>query len=40
MEASEEIIDKAFSRIKHIDYRTISIIYFEQTLLGIYQNKE
>jgi hypothetical protein len=40
MEASEEIIDKAFSRIKYIDYKTISIIYFEQTLLGIYQNKE
>ena len=39
-EASEELIDKAFSRIKYIDYKTISIIYFEQTLLGIYQNKE
>ena len=40
MEASEEIIDKAFSRIKHIDHKTISIPYFEQTLPGIYQNKE
>jgi len=40
VEASEEIIDKAFSRIKQIDYKTISIIYFEQTLLGVYQNKE
>ena len=40
MEASEEIIDRAFIRIKYIDYKTISIVYFEQTLLSIHQNKE
>jgi len=40
MEASEEIIDRAFIRIKYIDYKTISILYFEQALLGFYQNKE
>ena len=40
VEASEEIIDRAFIKIKYIDYKTISILYFEQTLLGFYQNKE
>ena len=40
VDASEEIIDRAFIKIKYIDYKTISILYFEQTLLGFYQNKE
>jgi len=40
VEAPEEIIDRAFIRIRYIDYKTISILYFEQTLLSIYQNKE
>jgi len=39
MEASEEIIDRAFIRMKSIDYKTISIVDFEQTLLSIHQNK-
>ena len=35
--ASRELIEVAVSRIKQIDYKTVSIIYFEQTLQGSYR---
>ena len=38
--APEDLLDLAFKRIKYIDYKTISIVYFEQTLLGAYRDKE
>ena len=38
--APEDLLNAAFRRIKFIDHKTISIVYFEQTLLGVYQNKE
>jgi hypothetical protein len=34
--ASADDLALAFSRIKRIDYQTISIIFFEHTLLGQY----
>ncbi len=33
-------IEKAFSRIKRIDYKTISIAFFEKTILNIYDENE
>lgn len=35
-DADEETLRLAFSRIKRIDYKTISIVSFEYTLLGCY----
>lgn len=35
-QASEEKLSAAFSRIKWVDYKTVSIIFFEHTLLGCY----
>ncbi len=35
-QAPQELIDLAFGRIRRIDYRTVSIMDFEQTLLGCF----
>jgi hypothetical protein len=38
---SLQLIEMAVSRIKHIDYKTVSIVFFEHTILGVYtQEKE
>jgi hypothetical protein len=34
--ASEDTLRLAFSRIKQVDYRTVSLLFFEHTLLGCY----
>ena len=39
-EVDEETLRAACSRIKRIDYKTVSIVFFEQTLLGIYEGAE
>ncbi len=36
VDADPSLIDIAVSRIKMIDYKTVSIVGFEQTLLGVY----
>ena len=36
-QADAELRQVAFSRIKHIDYKTVSIIFFEHTLLDCYR---
>lgn len=38
--ASAAILDEAFGRIRSIDYKTVSIIYFEKTVLGSYRKGE
>jgi hypothetical protein len=38
--ASPELLDDAFNRIRRIDYKTVSIVAFEQTLLGCYRQKD
>ena len=38
-EATPELLDVAFGRIRRIDYRTVSIMVFEHTLLGCYDPK-
>ena len=35
-EADENLLRLSFSRVKHIDYKTVSIVAFEQTLLSCY----
>jgi len=32
--ASPQMLDEAFERIERIDYKTVSIVRFEQTILG------
>ena len=38
--ADEETLRAACGRIKRIDYKTVSIVFFERTLLGIYEGAE
>ena len=38
-EAAGELLDLAFSRIRFIDYQTVSITGFEHTLLGSFDPK-
>jgi hypothetical protein len=35
-QADDELLRVAFARLKRVDHRTISILFFEQTLLGCY----
>jgi hypothetical protein len=37
--ASPELLDEAFNRIRHVDYKTVSVVDFEHTLLGCYRQK-
>ena len=39
-EASEETLKLAFSRIKRIDYKTVSVVFFEHTLLHCYDETQ
>lgn len=38
--ATPAILEDAFNRVKRIDYKTISIIFFEHTLLGCYRRRD
>jgi len=38
--ASDELLKVAAERIKFVDYKTVSIVFFEKTLLGIYRDEE
>ena len=38
--ASAELLDEAFNRIRRIDYKTVSIVAFEHTLLGCYRQQD
>lgn len=37
LNAPEDLIDEAISRIKRIDFKTMSIAFFEHTILGCYR---
>jgi hypothetical protein len=38
--ASDELLALAAERIKIVDYKTVSIMLFEKTLLGMYRKEE
>ena len=38
--SSQPVIEEAFGRIKQIDYKTVSTVFFEHTLLGCYRKRE
>ena len=38
--ASPAILEEAFGRMRWIDYKTVSSIYFEKTVLGSYRKGE
>jgi hypothetical protein len=40
LSASDELLNLATERIKVVDYKTVSIMLFEKTLLGIYSGEE
>lgn len=37
--ASQQVLDLALSRIRIIDYKTVSLVDFERTLLGVYEKE-
>jgi hypothetical protein len=39
-DASPAQLEEAFARIKRIDYKTVSSIFFEHTVLGSYRSRD